>query len=155
MYVLKYCSNFAELFAPLIDATCGKTKHEVIVLYVQQLQCFEQLKIRLSSPPILVHPASSRPFHRKTDASDYATGGYLFQMDDDGRGRIIAYSGRKLNAAESTYPTHENELFACYTLCARGRSTCSTSHSSSTRIIRLWSQFYSSQRVLSACVLAQ
>ncbi|KAJ0391720.1 hypothetical protein P43SY_011382 [Pythium insidiosum] len=53
-----------------------------------------------------------RPFHVRMDASDYAVGGYLFQVDDAGKERVIGYGGRKLNNAERMYPTREKELLA-------------------------------------------
>jgi hypothetical protein len=46
------------------------------------------------------------------DASDYAVGGYLFQLDANGREQVIAYGGRKLTTAERMYPTREKELLA-------------------------------------------
>ncbi|KAJ0394727.1 hypothetical protein ATCC90586_002200 [Pythium insidiosum] len=112
VYVLRYCPDFAELAAPLTEATKGKTKHEHVALDDHQRQCFAALKSRLSSPPVLAHPDSSLPFHVKMDASDYAVGGYLYQVGDDGHERIIAYGCRKLTTAERMYPTREKELLA-------------------------------------------
>lgn len=112
VYVLKFCPNFAELSAPLVEVTKGKTQHELLDLDSRQLKCFEQLKKILSSPPLLAHPDTFRPFHVRMDASDFAVGGYLFQIDDDKREHVIAYGGRKLNSAELMYPTREKELLA-------------------------------------------
>ncbi|KAE9010458.1 hypothetical protein PR001_g16169 [Phytophthora rubi] len=112
VYVLKYRPDFASLTAPLTDATRGRSKNERVELTPEQLEAFRELKRRLASPPVLAHPDLSRPFHVKTYASDYAVGGYLFQLDSHGRERIIAYGGRKLNTAERMYPTREKELLA-------------------------------------------
>ncbi|KAE9050479.1 hypothetical protein PR001_g2343 [Phytophthora rubi] len=113
VYVLKYCPDFAALSAPLTEATKGKTKHEKIALDEEQQRWFAELKQCLSSPPILSHPDTTRPFHVKMDASDYAVGGgYLFQLDPNGHEQVIAYGGRKLTSAERMYPTRENELLA-------------------------------------------
>ncbi|OWZ08374.1 polyprotein [Phytophthora megakarya] len=46
------------------------------------------------------------------DASDYAVGGYLYQVDDSGKEQVISYGGRKLSKAEKMYPTREKELLA-------------------------------------------
>ncbi|KAE8992295.1 hypothetical protein PR003_g22052 [Phytophthora rubi] len=46
------------------------------------------------------------------DASDFAVGGYLFQLAEDGSEKIIAYGGRKLSKADVIYPTREKELLA-------------------------------------------
>jgi hypothetical protein len=41
-YVLKYFKDFADLTAPLTEATRGKTKLEKIVLDQDQLRCFQE-----------------------------------------------------------------------------------------------------------------
>ncbi|KAG3068210.1 hypothetical protein PI125_g23464 [Phytophthora idaei] len=46
------------------------------------------------------------------DASDFAVGGYLYQVDEDGKGHVISYGGRKLSEAEKMYPTREKALLA-------------------------------------------
>lgn len=112
VYGLKYCENFAELAAPLMEATRGRGKHEQIALSVEQVQSSEELKQLLSEPPTLAYPDSSRPFQMQMDASDYAVGGYLYQLDDDGKELVIVYRGRKLSTAEKMYPTREKELLA-------------------------------------------
>lgn len=105
-------ADFATLAAPLTEATKGRAKHERITLTEEQLTAFNELKLRLSSSPVLAHPDTSCRFHVKMDASDYAVGGHLFQLDDQNRERIITYGGRKLSAAERMYPTREKELLA-------------------------------------------
>ncbi|GMF30442.1 unnamed protein product [Phytophthora lilii] len=70
------------------------------------------LKAMLASPPVLAHPNFTKPFHVSVDASDFAIGGYLFQLVDDNSERIIAYGGQKLTQAELVYPTREKELLA-------------------------------------------
>ncbi|POM69655.1 Polyprotein [Phytophthora palmivora] len=110
VYVLKYCPDFSSLAAPLTEATRGRAKNERITLTTEQLYAFRELKRRLASPPILAHSDSTLPFHVKTDASDHAVGGYLFQIDAQGHGKMIAYGGRKVNSAERMYPTREKEL---------------------------------------------
>lgn len=112
VYVLKFCENYADISAPLVEATKGKTAQEQIQLTPEQRDCFTKLKTVLTSPPVLAHPDSSKDFHIRMDASDYAVGGYLYQLDADGKERVIAYNGRKLNRAELMYPTREKELLA-------------------------------------------
>ncbi|KAE9167490.1 hypothetical protein PF004_g28808 [Phytophthora fragariae] len=112
VYVLKYCPGFAELTAPLTELLKGKTRNEKIAMEAQHQECFAKLKDRLANPPVLAHPDFSRQFCVKMDASDYAVGGYLYQLDDQDQERIIAYGGRKLSPAELKYPTREKELLA-------------------------------------------
>lgn len=112
VYVSKFCKDFAELSAPLTEATRGKSSHEKVILSPEQLQCFHKLKNVLTAPPILAHPDFSRDFHVRMDASDFAVGGYLFQVDSKGNEHVIAFGGRKMTSAELMYPTREKELLA-------------------------------------------
>ncbi|KAJ8578994.1 hypothetical protein ON010_g205 [Phytophthora cinnamomi] len=55
------------------------------------------------------------------DASDYALGGYLYQVGDDKKERVIAFGGRKLSTAEKMYPTREKELLVALHAMRIGR----------------------------------
>ncbi|GMF53320.1 unnamed protein product [Phytophthora fragariaefolia] len=85
---------------------------ERVLERLQHQECFAKLKERLANPHVLAHPDFSHQFCVTTDASDYAVGGYLYQLDDHAQERIIAYGDRKLSLAELKYPTREKELLA-------------------------------------------
>ncbi|GJP47996.1 hypothetical protein CLOM_g7238 [Closterium sp. NIES-68] len=71
----------------------------------------KNLKLFLTTPPILRIADPHRPFELITDASDLAIGAVLLQ--DFGKGlQPIAYESRKLNPAERNYPVHDKELLA-------------------------------------------
>ena len=112
VYVLRFCPDFAEIAAPLTELTKHRAKNDVLPWSDVHQRAFELLKERLSAPPILAHPDFSLDFHVKMDASDFAVGGYLFQLDKEGHERIIAYGGRKMTREELAYPTREKELLA-------------------------------------------
>ncbi|GJP39079.1 hypothetical protein CLOM_g23469 [Closterium sp. NIES-68] len=77
----------------------------------EQQAAFEQLKIFLTTPPVLRIADPHRPFELITDASDVAVGAVLLQ--DFGKGlQSIAYESRKLNPAEQNYLVHDKELLA-------------------------------------------
>jgi hypothetical protein len=81
-------------------------------------RAFEALKLKLSSPPVLVMPNDRDTFVLDTDASDRSIGAVLSQIQD-GRERVIAYAGRCLNRAEANYCVTRKELlaivyFTCY-----------------------------------------
>ena len=69
-------------------------------------QAFEELKSKLSSPPMLKFPEFDKPFEVHMDASDFAIGGVLMQDR-----RPIAYESKKLDGCQRRWPTHEKELF--------------------------------------------
>ena len=66
----------------------------------------------MSSTPVLSIADSSLPFGVRTDASNFAIGGTLYQILADGSERIIAYYGRKMTTAELNYDVRETELLA-------------------------------------------
>jgi hypothetical protein len=69
------------------------------------------LKRAIHAAPILMSPVVDQPFFVVTDASDYAVGASLEQIDPHTRTRRpVTYFSHLLNPAECKYPTHEREL---------------------------------------------
>ena len=52
---------------------------------------FEELKKRFTEEPVLMMPDQSRPFKFETDASKYATGVVLTQLDSNGNRHPISF----------------------------------------------------------------
>ncbi|KAE9336202.1 hypothetical protein PR003_g12624 [Phytophthora rubi] len=78
---------------------------------------FDAVKNSLASPPVLMLPDTSRPFHVECDASDFAIGCARMQFDADSRERVVSYQSRQMKPAEKNYPVHDKELLAmCYAL---------------------------------------
>ncbi|ETP21928.1 hypothetical protein F441_04666 [Phytophthora nicotianae CJ01A1] len=97
VYVSRFCAGFAEYIALLTEAVRNKRPKDSISLTEQQKQAFAALKTKVSSTPTLAHADFAKDFHVSVDASDFAIGGYIFQYDDTGQERIIAFGGRKLS----------------------------------------------------------
>jgi hypothetical protein len=66
---------------------------------------FEQLKVLLTTAPVLAQPDIEKPFDVYCDASGSGLGCVLMQ-----EGRVIAYASRQLRRHEEHYPTHDLEL---------------------------------------------
>ncbi|KAH0720584.1 hypothetical protein KY290_005079 [Solanum tuberosum] len=66
---------------------------------------FQELKDRLTSPPVLTLPESTDGFVVYCDASRVGLGCVLMQNS-----KVIAYASRQLNFHEKNYPTHNHEL---------------------------------------------
>ncbi|KAF1332870.1 reverse transcriptase, partial [Globisporangium splendens] len=111
VYVSRFCKDCAQFSGPLHEALKGKRSKDTVRLDNNQLQCFEELKRRLSAPPVLALPDFDKPFGIRMDASNYAVGGVLFQKEG-GIEHPIAFTGRKMKAAELNYPVQEQELLA-------------------------------------------
>jgi hypothetical protein len=70
-------------------------------------EAFEQLKVLLTTAPVLAQPDIEKPFDVYCDASGSGLGCVLMQ-----EGRVIAYASRQLRRHEEHYPTHDLELAA-------------------------------------------
>jgi hypothetical protein len=70
-------------------------------------KCFEELKEKLTTAPVLVMSDIHKGFDVYFDASHLGLGFVLMQ-----EGKVIAYASRKLRKHEDNYPTHDLELAA-------------------------------------------
>jgi hypothetical protein len=70
-------------------------------------EAFKQLKVLLTTTPVLAQPDIEKPFDVYCDASGSGLGCVLMQ-----EGRVIAYASRQLRRHEEHYPTHDLELAA-------------------------------------------
>ncbi|KAL5537298.1 hypothetical protein ACEPAF_1121 [Sanghuangporus sanghuang] len=77
----------------------------------EEKAAFEELKHRLSSPPVLAIPNNKDPFQVEADASDFATGGVLLQKQD-GKWKVIAYWSSTFLDAERNYEIYDKEMLA-------------------------------------------
>ncbi|GJP76635.1 hypothetical protein CLOP_g7049 [Closterium sp. NIES-67] len=105
-YVRRFIPNMAGLSAPLTDRV---KDHDCFWWREKQQAAFDQLKIGLTSPPILCIADPDRPYEVITDASDIAISAVLLQ--DFGEGlQPVAYESRKLQGAEKNYTVHDKEV---------------------------------------------
>ena len=72
---------------------------------------FQELKRRLTQAPVLGYPLPDGKFILDTDASNYATGAVLSQVQD-GQERVISYFSQSLSKAERQYCVTRKELVA-------------------------------------------
>jgi hypothetical protein len=70
-------------------------------------KCFEELKERLTTTPVLVMSDIHKGFDVYCDASHLGLGCVLMQ-----EGEVISYASRQLRKHEKNYPTHDLELAA-------------------------------------------
>lgn len=110
-YYRKFIPNFARIAQPLHKLT------EASVPFKWTDECqdaFQLLKDRLISAPILTHPDFTKPFILDTDASQYAMGAALSQLQD-GQERVVAYASKVLSKSEKKYCVTRKELLAVVT----------------------------------------
>ncbi|MBW0515872.1 hypothetical protein O181_055587 [Austropuccinia psidii MF-1] len=81
------------------------------LLPTEAVSQFQVLKEAFSTTPILSHFNPSLPTIVETDASDYALGALMSQVDDSGK-HPIAFDSCKLLPAELNYEIHDKELLS-------------------------------------------
>ena len=64
--------------------------------------------------PELAQPDLVKPFYLQVDASAYATGAVLTQLDGRGKHRAIGFFSKTFNEAERNYDIHDRELLAVF-----------------------------------------
>ena len=108
-YYRRFIENFASIAKPLHNLTRKNYKFN----WDQACNnAFLELKNRLTSSPILLHPDNQKPFIVECDASNYAIGAILSQKDENGKLHPVAYYSRSLNNSELNYSITEKELLA-------------------------------------------
>ena len=107
----RFIKDYATLTKPLTNLL---KKSQTFSWNADQDAAFKRIKQVFSSQVILAHPDTSRPFVVETDASDYAVGGVLSQMDDDQNLRPVAFYSRQFLPAECNYEIYDKELLGVY-----------------------------------------
>jgi hypothetical protein len=64
----------------------------------------------VTSDPVLQQPDQDKPFELEVDASQFALGAILYQKDEKGKLRPVAYHSETFNKAERGYDIHDREL---------------------------------------------
>ena len=104
-----FIRDYAKIVKPLTELT----GHDVPFNWGKVHQAvFEELKILITSNPIVSLPDFKRQFILTTDASDVGTGAVLSQVFEDGRERVVGYHSYTLTSAEANYTTSEKEALA-------------------------------------------
>ena len=132
-YYRRFVKNFAGLAEPLVSLT---RKGALFVWTDQQQTAFDALKACLLSAPILGFPTEEGRFVLDTDASLFAIGGVLNQIQNEEE-VVIAYASRSLRISQCRYCTTRREMLAAVVMCTHFRSylrgsqfTLRTDHSS-------------------------
>ena len=132
-YYRRFVKDFTELAEPLV----ARTRKGVPFVWTDQQQAaFEALKACLVCAPILGFPTEDGRFVLDTDASLFAVGGVLSQLQKEGE-VVIAYASRSLRLSQRRYCTTRREMLAAVVMCTHFRSylrgeqfTLRTDHSS-------------------------
>ena len=106
----RFIQDFAKITKPLTILT---KKDQPWVWGPDQQNAFDDLKKAFVSAPILRIPDDVNPFRLSTDASDFAIGSVLSQLDpNDGLYHPVAFHSKSLNVHERNYEIYDKEMLA-------------------------------------------
>ena len=117
-YYRRFVEDFAELAEPLVALT---RKGASFVWTDHQQTAFDALKACLLSAPILGFPTEDGRFLSDTDASLFAVGGVLNQIQDD-REMVIAYASRSFRLSQRRYCMTRRDMLAAVVMCTHFQS---------------------------------
>ena len=106
----RFIKDFAKIAKPLTELT---KKDKPWAWSGEQQKAFEDLKAAFTTAPILRIPDDVNPFRLSTDASDFATGAVLAQMDpEDTLWHPVAFYSKALGVHERNYEIYDKEMLA-------------------------------------------
>ncbi|MBW0547446.1 hypothetical protein O181_087161 [Austropuccinia psidii MF-1] len=113
---------FIKNYSKKITALTSLLKKDSPFIFNEEaLSQFQILKEALTTAPILSHFNPSLPTIVETDASDYALGAILSQVNDSGK-HPIEFDSRNLFPAELNYEIHDKELLGTVWALKRWRA---------------------------------
>lgn len=114
-YYRRFLPKAAHLQIPLLDCTKGNKKNDKskIDWTTERLAAFENCKKELANAALLSHPSPNAPICLMVDASDFAIGGVVNQLENN-NWRPLAFFSKRLTTAEQKYSTYDRELLAIY-----------------------------------------
>lgn len=108
-FYFRFIKNFALLAKPL---TMLLKKDAEFVWTDTHEQSLQALKIALIDKCLLYQVDPNKPYVVETDASGYAIGASLNQLQDNGQLHPVAFLSRTLNDSERRYTVSEREMLA-------------------------------------------
>jgi hypothetical protein len=103
-YYRRFIEGFSKIVKPL---TCLLEKGKEFKWDDKCQVCFEELKKKLTTAPVLIMPDIHKGFDVYCDASRQGLGCVLMQ-----EGKVVEYAYRQLRKHDQNYPTHDLELAA-------------------------------------------
>ena len=97
----RFIKGYAKVAKPLntLVSEDNANRKKALVNWTDECQiAFEKLKDLCTSIPILAYADYKKPFQLQTYASDLGLGVMLYQNDDEGQQRVIAYASRSLDS---------------------------------------------------------
>ena len=105
----RFIRHFSEIAKPLNDLLKKDQKFDW-TLTCQK--AFNELKKRFTEEPVLIMPDHAKPFQIESDASKYASGAVLTQLDSNGDRHPCTFISKTFSLTERNYEIYDRELLA-------------------------------------------
>jgi hypothetical protein len=116
-YFRDHVRNYSHVLKPLQDVLTQALKQgnsKTMIKWVKEAETsFQQIKDAVNSCPLLFFLNEDAPIFLHTDASDYAIGGYLFQLVE-GKEQPIRFMSKSLSGSQLNWSTIEKEAYAIW-----------------------------------------
>ena len=127
-----YMKNYAEWAAPLTDALAGRTKFQTRVEWTPRMrEGLQKIKEGMRENVLLGIANPYKPYILRVDASGYAVGAVLSQLDGEGNERPCAFFSRKLSGkpgmGQRGWSVREQETYAIVLALLKFRSWIASS----------------------------
>ena len=122
-YYRKFIKHYAQVAKPLyqlVSRDNAKAKKKEVEWSKECEEAFLKLKEICSNTPVLAYADYQRLFKVHTDASESGLGVVLYQDQEDGTTRVVAYASRSLSKSEKRYHSSKLEFLALkWSICER------------------------------------
>ena len=115
-YYRRHVKDIARLEQPLRDIikTFPGTKQIPWEVHKEALAAFHELQNAVGKCPRLFFYDNTMPVHIHTDACNGGSGGYVYQLGEDGTEHPIGFLSKALHDAELFWSTFEQECYAIH-----------------------------------------
>ena len=114
-YYQKFIEHYVRVAKPLYQLISGdnaKAKRKEVEWSKECEEAFLKLKEFCSNTPMLAYADYQKPFKVHTDASESGLGAVLYQDQEDGTTRVVAYASKSLSKSEKRYHSSKLEFLA-------------------------------------------
>ena len=112
-YFRDHIKNHSLIVEPLQRMLSNYRKNKLLKWTEKADIAFKQIKEAISNAPLLYFVNDNAMILVNTDASDYAIGGYLYQIIEN-KEKPIAFMSHSLNSCQKRWSTYDKEAYAIY-----------------------------------------
>ena len=118
-YYRRFIRDYGSISKPLDELRHVNIKN--FIWREEHSRAFQSLKDKIQEEAVLIYPDVSKVFRVTADASNFAIGGVVSQMDTENRDRPISFASRSLTNAERNWSATERECLALKFMLERHR----------------------------------